>query len=287
MTVPAVDEPIGASEASGAGEASGEPEVAGEPEVVVLRDARAVAHAAAERIAAAAIAAAERRGRADVASTGGSTPVGIYTALTAARLAGRVPWDALHIWLGDDRFVPRSDAHSNMRAIDHGLLGVDGRPAWLPIANAHPWPIEAALDATGGPLAGPNACAAAHEAEMRAVLPVDAHGRPVFDLVLVGMGGDGHVMSLFPGSPALDAPGWATGVAAPTHIAPHVARVTCTAAVLCGTRTLLVVATGASKAAMVARVLGAGRDVRAMPAQLARRAGATWILDDDSAAALR
>lgn len=274
MTFPAIEGLCGASDA------------AGEPEIIVLRDAHAVAHAAAARIAAAAAAAVERRGRADVASTGGSTPMGIYSALAASPLVSRVPWDALHVWLGDDRFVPRSDAHSNMRTIDHGLLGVDGRPGPLPVANAHPWPIVAALDATGGPLAGPDACAAAHETEMRAVLPVDAHGRPAFDLVLIGVGGDGHVMSLFPRSPALDAPGWTAGVAAPTHVAPHVARVTCTPTVLCGTSALLVVVTGGSKAAMVARVLGADRDVHAMPAQLARRACATWLLDDDSASAL-
>jgi len=274
VTFPLVDEPCGAG-----GEA-------GEPEIVVLRDARAVAHAAADRIAAAAVAAVDRRGRADIASTGGSTPASIYAALAAEPLVSRVPWRDLHVWLGDDRFVPRSDAHSNMHAIDHGLLGDDGRAAPLPAANAHPWPIEAALDIAGGRLAGPDSCAAAHEAELRAALPVDAHGRPAFDLVLIGVGGDAHVMSLFPGSPALDAPGWTAGVAAPTHIAPHVARVTCTPAVLCGTPSLLVVVTGASKAAIIARILGAGRDVHAMPAQLARRAGATWLLDDDSASAL-
>jgi 6-phosphogluconolactonase len=274
VTQPAADEMCGASEASG------------EPEIVVLRDAHAVGRAAAEWIAAAAAAAVERRGRADIASTGGSTPMGIYTALAAPPIATRVPWDGLHVWLGDDRFVPRSDAHSNMRTIDHGLLGADGRAAPLPAENAHPWPVEASIRATGGPLAGPLACAAAHEAEMRAALPADALGRPVFDLVLIGVGGDAHVMSLFPGSPALDAPGWTAGVAAPTHIEPHVARVTCTAAVLCGTPALLVVVTGASKAAMIARVLRSDRDVHAMPAQLARRDGATWILDDESASAL-
>ena len=275
MTVLPVGEPCGAS-----GEAFGE------PEIVVFRDAQAVAVAAAERIALAAVAAVGRRGRADIASTGGSTPAGIYFALTAPPLISRVPWDALHVWLGDDRFVPRSDEHSNMRSIDHGLLGGGGRPAPLPPANAHPWPIKAALHVAGGPLAGPASCAAAHEVEMRAVLPVDAQGRPAFDLVLIGVGGDAHVMSLFPDSPALDAPGWTAGVAAPVHVAPRVPRVTCTPSVLVGTPSLLVVVTGASKAAMVARVLGAERDVHAMPAQLARRAGATWLLDDDSASAL-
>ena len=76
-----------------------------------------------------------------------------------------------------------------------------------------------------------------------------------------------------------------TGGAPGFKIGGGYARVTCTPAVLCGTSALLVVVTGGSKAAMVARVLGADRDVHAMPAQLARRGCATWLLDDDSASA--
>jgi 6-phosphogluconolactonase/glucosamine-6-phosphate isomerase/deaminase len=94
------------------------------------------------------------------------------------------------------------------------------------------------------------------------------------------------VLSLFPGSPAIDAPGWTVGVAAPSHIEPHVPRVTCTPSILCATPCIVVVATGASKAAMVARALRGDRDVHALPAQLARRPGATWILDAEAASAL-
>ena len=258
----------------------------GDPEILVMPGSHAVAGTAAKILAEGIAAAVERRGRADVATTGGSTPHGVYRALVAAPLAGRVPWHGLHVWLGDDRFVPRADPLSNMRAIDAVLLGQDGHPAMLSPGNVHPWPTDGTFDVVGGPLAGPTACAAAHEVEMRAALPIDAQGRPVFDVVLVGVGADAHVLSLFPGSPAIDATGWTAALAAPTHVAPHVRRVTCTPCVLCATPRLVVVVTGASKAAMVAHVLGADRDVHALPAQLARRAGATWILDEEAAAAL-
>ncbi len=260
---------------------------AGEPEVLVLADPVAVARAAATRLVAAVAAAVDRRGRADVASTGGSAPAGIYAALAAAPLAGRMPWEGLHVWLGDDRFVPRTDPRSNMAPIDRDLLGGNGRPTPLPTRNVHPWPTDAALAAASGPLAGPGACAAAHEAEMRAGLPTDAQGWPVFDVVLVGVGTDGHVLSLFPGSPAVDAPGWTAWAAAPTHIEPQVARVTCTPPILLATPCVIVTATGASKAAMIAHLLRTDRDVHALPAQLARRAAATWILDAEAAAILR
>lgn len=258
----------------------------GEPAILVVPDADAVARTAAERLVAAVVAAVDRRGRADVSSTGGSTPLRIYAALASPPLLERVPWGGLHLWLGDDRFVPRTDPLSNMVPIDRGLLGGDGRPTPLSPENVHPWPIDATLATVGGPLAGPAACAAAHETEMRAALPTDAQGRPIFDAVLVGVGADAHVLSLFPGSPAIDAPDWTVGVAAPSHIEPHVPRVTCTPSILCATPCIVVVVIGASKAAMVARVLREERDIHALPAQLARRVGATWILDEEAAADL-
>ncbi len=188
---------------------------------------------------------AARHGRADLASTGGSTPAAVYRALLAEPLRALVPWAVLHLWVGDDRFVPRGDPDCNLGAIDLVLLPGDPRgglaPAPLDPAHVHAWPIDAALAAGESPARA----AARFEETLRTELAADASGRPVFAAVLVGIGSDGHVLSVFPGSAAFDAPGWATWAPAPTHIEPHLDRVTLTPAALDATPGLVVAAFGA------------------------------------------
>jgi len=133
----------------------------------------------------------------------------------------------------------------------------------------------------------PEAAAAAYAAEIAAAVPL-RDGVPVLDLVLLGIGGDGHLLSVFPGSAALaDGTPVAMGIPAPTHITPHVARVTLTPRILGVARHVLPIAAGAGKAAILARVLDGPDDPVALPAQLARVAQATWLLDAAAAAELR
>jgi 6-phosphogluconolactonase len=255
----------------------------GEPEIVILADAAAVCAEAARRIVAASLAAVEARGRADIATTGGSTPGGIYRALAASPLRDEMPWDRLHLWFGDDRFVPRHHHDSNLIPVDAVLFGGDGGGGTpLPHENVHPWPVEQAVAAGGDA----RACASAYEAELRLEIPADDSDRPVFDAVVVGIGPDGHLLSVFPGSAAFDAIGWTTAVAAPTHIGPHVERVTCTPRALDSTPVLLAVALGEPKAEVVARILAGPRDEHSSPGQRARRAGAAWLIDEAAAARL-
>jgi 6-phosphogluconolactonase len=253
----------------------------------------AAAAIAADRIARLLADGAAARGRADWATTGGSTPVAIYRRLAAPPLTDEVPWGAVHVWWGDDRFVPRDHPLSNVKSFDDVLLGIAGGEegtaggGWpgvpLPVDNVHPFPTSEAI----GGARGAAWCATALSDELRAAGLEETGGWPVFDLVLLGIGGDGHLMSVFPASPALDSPDLALAIPAPTHIEPHVERVTLNPAVIAEARAVLVVAHGADKAAILAEILGADRDPRRLPAQLARLPGATWILDAAAAAGLR
>jgi 6-phosphogluconolactonase len=263
------------------------------PDVVVVADAGAGVAVAADHIATTLSRAVEDRGRADWATTGGSSPIGIYRLLVAPPLVDTVSWSDVHVWWGDDRYVPRDHPLSNVKAFDDILLGIGlgeegvgggGSPgAPIPVEQVHPFRTAESI----GRASGAAWCAADMAAELRGAGLAVADGWPVFDLVLLGIGRDGHLLSVFPGSSAFDATELALAIPAPTHIEPHVERVTLNPAVLGAARDVLVVATGADKAAVIGAVLGGdGGDPRELPARLARRAGATWIIDEAAAAEL-
>lgn len=276
--------------------------MSGEPAIRVLHDPAATSRAAAEAIAEGLIEAVRARGRADWATTGGSTPVGIYRELAVAPLRDAVPWKSVHVWWGDDRFVPRDHPLSNVLPLDQVLLstatraGLSGTGAdavevelgiepgiLMPVGNVHAPPMTNAIARS----TGAGSVAMDYEAELRAApLEVADNGFPVFDVVLVGMGPDGHVLSVFPGSPLFDGAAWVSSVPAPEHIEPHVERITLHPRVLEAARLPIVVAHGGGKAAILASVLAGERDERRLPAQLARRAGAIWFLDREAAASL-
>jgi 6-phosphogluconolactonase/glucosamine-6-phosphate isomerase/deaminase len=273
----------------------------GEPIVQVVRDEATVARVAAERIAVALMTSVERHGRADFATTGGSTPVAIYRHLATSPLREAVPWEEVHIWFGDDRYVPRDHPLSNVLPVDQGLLasaafsgqsgtgasGIDvehGRDPGivLPVEQVHPFPCGVAI----GEARGAAWCAATYAEEVRRSVRVDGSGRPVFDLVLIGIGPDGHVLSVFPGSPALASTELALAIPAPTHVEPHVERVTLNPSILASADGLLAITHGAAKAPAIGEIFGAVRDPARWPGQLARRGGAAWLIDEAAAAKL-
>jgi 6-phosphogluconolactonase len=268
--------------------------------LVVVPDGAAGAGVAAERIVDALAAGIAARGRGDFVTTGGSTPAAIYRAL-GTRWRDALPWRAVQLWWGDDRYVPRDHPLSNANLGEQGLLAAaafsgqsgfgasgtdlaDGRSAGIqiPRANVHPIPVAAGI-ASGG---GPAVAAEAYDAELRAAGLETTGGWPVFDVVLVGIGPDGHLLSVFPDSTAWDETAWAVAIPAPTHIAPHVARITLQPAILAAARLVLVVATGAGKAARLAEIVGATGGERQLPARAALRPNATWILDEAAASQL-
>ena len=253
----------------------------GEPELIVAATPDAAALEAAERIAAALIAAVERRGRADFCTTGGNTPVPIYRLLGSAPLVDTIPWPQVHFWWGDDRFVPRGASESCVTSFDQVLLGGDGSTgcAPLPSANIHPFPTDQALAAARDT----HWCAARYAEEMGAHLPLTDGNWPGFDLILVGVGDDGHVLSVFPESAALESMAWTMGVPAPTHIGPHLPRVTINPRLL-EAAPVMAVTWGANKAEALGHVFGEVRDDRRWPVQRTRRTGAAWIIDEAAAA---
>jgi 6-phosphogluconolactonase len=192
-----------------------------------------------------------------------------------------MPWAQTQIWFGDDRFVPRADPLSNVSPLDAQLLSAsaDGAPSPLSPSAVHPWPTTAA----DAPIA-----VSAYLAELRdAGVPHTQRGFPIFDLVLIGIGGDGHCLSVFPGSPlALEGAPVAAGVPAPTHIEPHVPRLSFSLGVLAATREVLALAPGAGKAEALARIFSGATTLADAPAKAALIPTATWLLDTASAAKL-
>lgn len=259
-----------------AGGASVDP---GEPEVVVLPDAASASRAAARRIAVALAEVVEANGVAHWSTTGGSTPAPIYRALAEAPLCHAVPWDRVHVWWGDDRWVPPDDERSNARSF---LELLSGRVP-IPVGHVHPMPIGEAMG-HGRP---PTWAAQRYEDALRgAELPVTPNGFPILDVVLLGIGPDGHLFSVFPGSTTWDDPAWVQAVPAPTRVQPRVERITLHPRILEVARLPLAVVTGASKATILGRVFGPRVDERELPSLLARRASAVWVLDEAAAAEL-
>jgi len=275
---------------------------AGEPEVVVLDDAAAVADAAARRVVTSLRGALDARGTAHLALTGGSAAPPLYERLVLPDLRPAVDWSRVHLWWGDERLVPRDHPASNAGLAEAILLEAAARSGQahdgtagtdveaglrsgldVPAGNVHPWPVELAI----GRGAGADAAAEAYGTELRALLPRAANGRPAFDLILLGVGPDAHVLSIFPGSPALaeDAP-ITLAIPAPSHVEPHLPRLSLSAAMLDAARGILVMASGAAKAEVLRDVLAGPRDLQRLPAQAARRPGASWLLDRAAAAAL-
>jgi 6-phosphogluconolactonase len=263
------------------------------PDIVVAADATAAAEQAAAIVADALRQAALERGRADWATMGGSTPVGIYRAMLDGDLARTIPWDDVHTWWGDDRFVPSDHPLSNVRPFDDVLLESGAWESvhsddpqarvYIPVANLHPFRTGEAI----GLQRGPDWCAGQLVEELRAAELPEVDDWPVLDLILLGLGPDGHILSVFPGSAAFRSIRWALAIPAPTHIEPHVDRVTLNPELVRVARRVLVVAHGAGKADIVGRIFNGDRDPRQLPGQLAIRDGATWVLDEAAAIHVR
>ncbi len=241
-----------------------------EPNVSVFDDAELLARAAAARFADLARESYAERGFFAVALSGGSTPRRIYELLAGKDFKGRVAWRGVHVFFGDERMVPPDHAESNYRMANEALLSKVG----IPPENVH------RIGGVGD--AGSNA--SAYELELRALFGED--GWPRLDLILLGMGDDGHTASLFPGTAALNekrlwvAPNWVEKLGA--------WRVTLTAPVINAARHVTFLVTGAGKAARLREVLKGEHDPSRLPSQLIRPTDGTleWFVDRGAASNL-
>lgn len=215
-------------------------------------------------------AAVAARGRFTVALAGGGTPRPVYEQLAAPECADRIAWDKVQVFFGDERCVPPTDEQSNYRMAREALL--DQVP--LPAENVH---------RIGGE-DDPAKAAADYELEMRRVFAPALP--PAFDLILLGLGGDGHTVSLFPGTPALrEKDRWVVS----QFVAVMGAwRVTFTPVLLEAARNLVFLVAGADKADVLTRVLHGPYQPEVLPAQLTRSGdGHTrWMVDAAAATKL-
>jgi len=158
------------------------------------------------------------RGRCLIALAGGSTPLPLYAAM--ARQGLGTPWEAIHFFFGDERLVPVGDRRSNFGAVAPLLF----TRAPIPMDNIHPMPVD---------VQPPERAATVYEEELRDVFGVAPGELPRFDCLLLGLGPDGHMASLFPGSPAL-APTdrLVAAVPPPTTVEPHSPGLTLTVPVI-------------------------------------------------------
>lgn len=219
--------------------------------VIAAGDAGAFARLAAEEVARVIEAAVADRGSASVALAGGSTPRAVHEALSAPPWAERIPWPAVEIWFGDERCVPPEDPESNYRMARETLLDR------VPVDPVRVHRIEGER---------PDRDRAAEE--YGAALP------EALDLIVLGIGEDGHTASLFPGSPALEETvRKAVAIRGPK---PPPWRITVTPPVLCAAREVIVLASGESKSKAVARALSDHGDPKETPARIVR--DRTWII---------
>ena len=240
------------------------------PSVRVFDDAEQVAREAAGLFVRLSVEAVSTRGAFAAALSGGSTPRRVYELLAEDDYRTQVSWPGVHLFFGDERTVAPDHPDSNYRMANEALLS----RVPIPAENVH------RIDGVGDAAAG----ASKYESELRAFFGDAAW--PRFDLVMLGMGDDGHTASLFPGTVALgEARAW---VVANWVEKFGAYRLTLTAPSINGARRVLFLVAGAGKAATLREVLKGDRDPARLPSQLIRPAGGSpeWFVDRAASARL-
>ncbi len=243
------------------------------PKIIVLPNRAALAQDAAQRFISLAARAIAERGRFSAALSGGSTPRDLFAMLATPEMAARIDWPRVHLFWGDERGVPPDDPASNYRMTESTLLS----HVPIPAQNVHRIPTEKEA----------NTAAREYEETLRAFFAGErSDAWPRFDLVLLGLGENGHTASLFPHAALLhEATRW---VAAEYIGEVGMDRVTLTAPVINNARQVIFLVAGADKAQTVAAVIHGEYHPEELPAQLIRpiEGDLIWLLDSEAAGAL-
>lgn len=202
------------------------------------------------------------RGVCTIALSGGSTPKPLYEAIAQQKL----PWDKIHIFWGDERYVPPDNPESNQ---------LMARTAWLdkvsiPASNIHPMPTDEA---------DPAVAASKHEQELQQFFQVAPGKFPVFDIILLGIGDDGHTASLFPHTEALKVSDRLVTVGNKDGQP----RITFTYPLINQARYVMFVVAGASKKPALAEIFAPDGDASSYPSRLIQPQGELWWLLDRAA----
>ena len=246
------------------------------PEVVVHRDAGLLAKAVAARLVTKLVDAQAARGIAHVVLTGGGVGTAVLAELAAAPARDAIDWRRLHVWWGDERFVPdghpdRNDSGAREALLDH--VPVD--PALV-----HRMPTSDGPDGDNA-----EAAAARYAKELAAATRPEDHGPvPTFDVLMLGLGEDGHVASLFPGQPALYDTRPVVGVHGSPK--PPPTRLSLTFPSIRAANEVWIVAAGAAKAAPANLALSGAGEVEIPAAGARGRQRTLWLLDQAAAGQL-
>jgi 6-phosphogluconolactonase len=244
------------------------------PVVVVAKDQEVLAAAAAARLVVRLLDAQAQHGTASVVLTGGGIGIAMLEQVARSPARAAVDWGKVDVWWGDERFLPADDPERNELQARKALL--DGLP--LDPARVHPMGAQGGVDGDDA-----DAAAARYTDELIAAAPPDSLVPP-FDVLLLGVGPDGHTASIFPESPGAQDARLAFGV----HGAPKPppTRVSLGFSALNAAREAWFVVAGADKAPIVALALGGAGPVQVPPAGVRGRQQTLWLLDEAAAGEL-
>jgi 6-phosphogluconolactonase len=250
-------------------------ELAAASNLVICHDPDELADQAAETIEQAAREAVGSRGRFTLVLSGGSTPLKTYLVLAHTDRPAPVDWGTTFIFFSDERFVPAEDPRSNYGLAQKSFLG----RVKIPPSHVYPMP-------TGEPSAAE--AAERYSTTLAKFFSAPEGTAPRFDLILLGVGEDGHTASLFPHGAALTADAaWATW-SPPGNASPRVDRITLTYPVLNAARHVVFLVAGINKAAILRDALAGNARREDLPAAGVRPVDGqlTWLVDEDAAGEL-
>jgi 6-phosphogluconolactonase len=240
-----------------------------EREIIICRDVDELNRKAVEQFIGLAGKSIEQSGRFAVALSGGSTPKALYSLLASPDYRERVDWSRVDLFWGDERCVPPDHMESNFRMVQEALLSKIS----LPPENVHRMPGEKA----------PQDAAADYENELRTFFRSAVNAVPRFDLILLGLGEDGHTASLFPGSSALNEHNRLVATVYVQRLKAH--RLTLTLSVINAAGQILFLVSGQSKAAVAKAILSSDSAAKDYPAARVKPIDGrlTWLMTQDAA----